>query len=330
MTSFFRMGRQPDTFSLTLRYEGHVLADDPLVPPSVEVLVARSPRRLPPSRRASIPPPLARLAPRPPPTRAPPRPTAPPTTAPPPPLLARREQSRDVHLEWESEERSDEVVARLRDALSGALSRFDARGEIAELRLDVDESLAEALAARADASSALESKPSASPDRTGAADETADPRVPHRRTNSGSVPGRGIRRRRRRRRRRRGGPRPSSRRRDRFRTPIPPPPPPTPPPPAPFLPGARRNTPTRTPPREPPAAPPPAGPGPGPRALGARVSRRTTALGPFARRWRLLARRRGACRWSSSGLRVPARRPFRTRCTTCLRRSISGAWRRSL
>ena len=64
-----------------------------------------------------------------------------------------------------------------------------ARGEIAELRLDVDESLAEALAARADASSALESKPSASPDRTGAADETADPRVPHRRTNSGSFLG---------------------------------------------------------------------------------------------------------------------------------------------
>ena len=270
MTSFFRMGRQPDTFSLTLRYEGHVLADDPNDPPSVEVRVARSPRRLPPSRRATIPPPRASRPAAPPPRRArhhdPPPPHSPPP--PPPPHLARRDQSRDVPRECEDEERSDGLGARLRDALSGALSRFDARGEIAELRLDVDESLAEALAARADASSALESKPSASPDRTGAADETADPRVPHRRTNSGSFLGAVF-----------GGgggggggggeaSRPSSSAAGSIPTPIPPPPPPTPPPPAPFLPGARRNTPTRTPPREPPAAPPPAGPGPGPRARG--------------------------------------------------------------
>ena len=80
MSSFFRMGRQPDTFALVVGFEGYVAASDG-VPPRLETHEAR--------------------------------------------------------VEWESEERAEDVFARLLEA-ERALP-FDTSGQVAVVELVVDE-----------------------------------------------------------------------------------------------------------------------------------------------------------------------------------------------
>ena len=89
MSSFFRMGRQPDTFALVVGFEGYVAASDG-VPPRLETHEAR--------------------------------------------------------VEWDSEERAEDVFARLLEA-ERALP-FDTSGQVAVVELVVDEHAARARAGR--------------------------------------------------------------------------------------------------------------------------------------------------------------------------------------
>ena len=110
MSSFFGIGKKADTFSLTVGYEGYAESEGD-VSPDLKVRAARAPTRVP-SPAAPIPKRRARFGSGPS-FRRVHRPSL--------PLPLRfPSQTHTLCVEWESEDRPDDVLRRLRDGQEGA------------------------------------------------------------------------------------------------------------------------------------------------------------------------------------------------------------------